>query len=181
MIRNEATVQKDVAQRITMNIAPGAKTRIDNLEGRPHVVIPMVMMLEGVHAGSSGPIMYPWDELGKTPQIWNQKPVVVYHPAGSACDPDVVNNRKIGVIMNTKADAKGKRLPAEAWLEKTRADAIDPRIFQAIENNDMMELSTGVFVDLELSPGEWNGEEYTGVARNLRADHLALLPDKTGA
>jgi hypothetical protein len=181
LIRNEAAVTKGQFQKITLNITPGAKTRVEMLEGREHVVVPMVMMVEGVHNGSSGPIFYPWDELSKTPQIWNQKPVVVYHPAGSACDPDVVNNRKIGVIMNSKADDKGKRLPAEAWLERSRADAVDKRIFTAIDNNEMMELSTGLYVDAELTPGDWKGEEYVAIARNLRSDHLAILPDKIGA
>lgn len=180
-VRNEAIINKGQFQKITVNITPGAKTRVEMLEGREHVVVPMVMMVEGVHDGSSGPIYYPWDELSKTPQIWNQKPVVVYHPSGSACDPDVVNNRKIGVIMNTKADAKNKRLPAEAWLERSRADVVDKRIFGAIDKNEMMELSTGLFVDAEITPGEWNGEEYGAIARNHRADHLALLPDKIGA
>lgn len=180
-IRNEATVNKGQFQTITMNITPGAKTRIETLEGREHVVVPMVMMVEGVHNGSSGPILYPWEELSKTPQIWNQKPVVVYHPAGSACDPDVVNNRKIGVIMNAKADEKSKRLPAEAWLERSRADAVDKRIFTAVDNNEMMELSTGLYVDAEMTAGDWKGEEYVAVARNLRSDHLAVLPDKIGA
>lgn len=180
-VRNEATVTKGQFQSITLNITPGAKTRVEMLEGREHVVVPMVMMVEGVHNGSSGPIMYPWEELSKTPQIWNQKPVVVYHPTGSACDPDVVNNRKIGVIMNAKADEKGKRIPAEAWLERSRADVVDKRIFAAIDKNEMMELSTGLFVDAELTSGEWKGEEFGAIARNHRADHLALLPDKIGA
>lgn len=181
LITNEAQVTRNQFQSITINVTPGAKTRIETLEGREHVVVPAVMMVEGVHNGSSGPILYPWEELSKTPEIWNQKPVVVYHPKGSACDPDVVNNRKIGVIMNAKADSKGKRLPAEAWLERSRADAVDKRIFTAIDNNEMMELSTGVFVDAELTPGEWNGEDYVAIARNMRSDHLALLPDKIGA
>jgi hypothetical protein len=45
----------------------------------------------------------------------------------------------------------------------------------------MMELSTGLYVDAELTPGDWKGEEYVAIARNLRSDHLAILPDKIGA
>ncbi len=185
LITNEG-MTKDSYQRLTINFAPGAKTRTAMLEDREHTVIPMVMILEGVHAGSSGPLLYTTEELSKTPQIWNHKPVVVYHPelngqGISACDPDVVNNRKVGVIMNTRWDAKAKRLPAEAWIEKSRADKIDPRIFKAITNNEIMELSTGLFSDLEQSPGDLNGEKYDGIVRNIRPDHLALLPDKIGA
>lgn len=171
---------------LVCNLLPG-KCRFETLEGREHIVVPMVMMTEGVHHGSGGAYLYNKEELSKTPQSWNYKPVVVYHPEKngrgiSACDPTVINSRKIGVIMNTRFDTNQNRLVAEAWVEKSRADEVDDRIMAAVERNEMMELSTGVFVDLDKSDsGEWNGEQYVGVARNFRADHLAVLPDKIGA
>ena len=59
--------------------------RKDTLEGREHLVVPMVMMVEGVLDGSNGPLFYPAEEMAKLPQGWNEKPVVVQHPNGSAC------------------------------------------------------------------------------------------------
>ena len=154
IIRNDSkkSIVPGSLEKLTLNFLP-AHTRIEMLEDRPHTVIPMIMMVEGVHAGSSGPLYYSPDELGKTPEIWNQKPIVVYHPeingqGCSACDPSIVNSRKVGVMMNTTWDAKAKKLKSEAWLEKPRADKVDNRIFEAIENNSMMEVSTGLFVDL---------------------------------
>jgi hypothetical protein len=169
-------------QNITANIS--APIRHDTMEGRNYLVAPMIMLTEGVHAGSNGPLLYPKEELSKTPVVWNHKPVVVYHPTMngqgvSACDPDVITNRKVGVIMNARFD-NGK-LHAEAWLEKDRADKVDGRIMKAIEANTVMELSTGLFTDNESSDGEWNGKKYVAIARNYRPDHLALLPDKKGA
>jgi len=154
------------------------------MEDREYVVVPVVMLTEGVHNGSDGPLYYPKDELGKTPVVWNHKPIVVYHPEMngqgiSACDPTVITSRKVGVMMNTVFE-NGK-LKSEAWIEKSRADLVDNRIMEAIEKNEMMEVSTGVFVDLEQASGDWNGESYQGIARNYRPDHLALLPDKIGA
>jgi hypothetical protein len=155
------------------------------MEGREYTAVPMVMLTEGVHAGSQGPLLYPADELGKTPQVWNMKPVVVYHPEKngegvSACDPEIAENYKIGVIMNTTFDQTG-RLKAEAWIEEERANKVDDRVMKAIENQEMMELSTGVYTDQEETPGEYGGEAYNAIARNYRPDHLALLPDKKGA
>ncbi len=174
-----ATLQKSSLQIVTFNLQP--LIRHDEMEGRPFIVAPMVMITEGVHAGSEGPLLYPSEELSKTPAIWNHKPIIVYHPAPgqSACDPDVINSRKIGLIMNTKFE-DGK-LKAEAWLEPTRMEKVDNRVAEAIENGEMVELSTGVFTDNELTGGEWNGEKYDAIARNYRADHLAILPDQTGA
>jgi len=170
--------------------------RNDTMEGRDYLVAPMIMIVEGVHEGSNGPLYYPADELSKTPAVWNHKPIVVYHPQAngegiSACDPIVLTNRKVGIIMNAvvgdvevdinKKKTKLTALKAEAWLEIDRMKKVDERIATAVEKNEMMELSTGLFTDNEDTEGEWNGEAYTGIARNYRPDHLALLPDLVGA
>ncbi len=169
-------------QKITTNFV--GTVRNDTMEGRDYLVAPMIMIVEGVHEGSNGPLYYPADELAKIPSIWNHKPIVVYHPQlngamVSACDPDILSNRKVGVIMNTTFD-DGK-LKAEAWLEIDRMNKVDERIAEAIENKETMELSTGLFTDNENVEGEWNGEAYEAIARNYRPDHLALLPDLKGA
>jgi len=97
----------------------------------------------------------------------------------SACDPVILNNRKVGLMMNTRWE-KG-RLRSEAWIDRGRANTVDERIMTAVEAKEMMELSTGIFIDVDDTEGTWRGEEYTGVARNYRPDHLALLPDQIGA
>lgn len=165
---------------------PPDKCRYETLEGRQHLVIPMVILTEGVHNGSDGPLYYPPEELAKIPATWNHKPVVVYHPeingqGVSACSPDILNNRKIGLMMNTRWDEKSKRLLSEAWIEPDRANLVDDRVMKAVTKNEMMEVSTGVFVDNDAQEGKWNKEEYIGVARNYRPDHLAVLPDQVGA
>jgi hypothetical protein len=65
---------------ITINNFKTTKTTTEILDGREYLVVPMVMILEGVHDGSSGKIYYPKEELQKTPKIWNMKPIVVNHP-----------------------------------------------------------------------------------------------------
>lgn len=180
MVRNEGVKQYS---RITFNLLP-AGCRLDTLEGRQYTVVPMVILTEGVHAGSQGPLFYPKDELGKTPVVWNHKPIVVYHPTLngegiSACDVTVINKQKIGLMMNTRFE--GGRLKSEAWIDKDRANAVDERIMAAVDNKEMMELSTGLFIDVENTTGKWKSEDYQGIARNYRPDHLALLPDQIGA
>lgn len=165
-------------QQIITNIKP--VIRSDSMEGRRFIVAPMIMILEGVYTGTTGTLYYPAEELAKTPQAWNHKPIVVYHPDGvTACDPTILTNRKIGVIMNTKFE-KGK-LKAEAWLDPDRMDFVDDRIEQAIHKNQIMELSTGLFAEKKHAPGTFNGRSYEYVAINYRPDHLAILPDKRGA
>ena len=173
-------------QKITANLV--GTVRHDQMEGRDFLVAPMVMIVEGVHEGSEGPVYYSKNELAKTAMLWNYKPVVVYHPMKngegcSACDPVILSNRKVGVIMNTRiAETEhGPGLKAEAWLEADRMNVVDERIANAVERGEMMELSTGLFVDSDRSPGEWNGEKFDATVTNYRPDHLALLPDLKGA
>jgi hypothetical protein len=171
-------------QYVVTNFKP--VVRKDAMGSRDWLVAPVIMMTEGVHKGSAGPIYYPSDELGKLPVAWNHKPVVVYHPQRNgmpvtACDPIELTARGIGVLMNTQFDREGKKLRSEAWLQPERMAAIDDRIGKAIDKNEMMEVSTGLFMDLDMTEGEWNGEKYVGIARNLQPDHLALLPDLKGA
>ena len=168
--------------RIKTNVS--GMVRNDTMEGRDYLVVPMIMMVEGVLNGSGGPKYYPAEELEKVPQVWNHKPVVVYHPemhgkALSACDPDIITTHKIGVIMNTTFD--GTRLRAEAWLEPDRIAIVDNRVQVALDNSTMMELSTGLFTENEATPGMFGEVPYDGIARNLRPDHLAILPDQIGA
>lgn len=170
---------------LSFNSVP-ADCRMETLEGREHLVVPMVILTEGVHNGTQGPLYYPKDELAKHPAAWNHKPIVVYHPTLngrgiSACEPVVLNTRKVGIMLNTKFDKKKSRLTSEAWIERARADLVDERVTQRIDNAEMMELSTGLFIDAVMDEGSWKEEDYSGIARNFKPDHLALLPDMTGA
>lgn len=169
-------------QFLKMNLT--GMVRNETLEGREYLAVPMVMMVEGVLNGSNGPLFYPAEELAKVPQVWNMKPVVVYHPqmdgkALSACDSEIIENYKVGMIMNTSFD--GKRLKAEAWLEPDRLTIVDNRIREALDSGEVMEVSTGVFTEDEEVSGEFGGVTYNSIARNYRPDHLALLPDQIGA
>lgn len=172
-----------VLERVVANLVGGAAGSLKRkkLHGRSYVVAPTVMLTEGVHTGSQGPGLYLKNEMEKHPDAWNHKPIVVYHPedAPTACDPDVLDAQQVGILLNTKYDDK---LRTEAWLDEERCKEVDPRILEAVENGETMEVSTGLYVDQVKDPvGVWNGEKYDWKATNLRPDHLAILPDKVGA
>lgn len=168
--------------RMTLNLL-GAAKRYEMLEGKQYLVIPTVSLTEGVHCGDQGPIYYPPDEIARDFTAWNHHPAVVNHPqlngeGVSACDPLVVENQRVGVLFNSSFDG---RLKHETWLDPVKLAKVDNRVLDAINNNQMVEVSTGIFLDVEDKPGEWHGEKYIGVARNIRPDHLAILPDTVGA
>lgn len=152
---------------------------------KPHYVVPVVMMVEGVHNGSRGPVYHTINELGKIPEAWNGIPVVIDHPEDeeggsiSANSPTVIDNRSVGKVYNTKVE--GTRLVAEVWLDEDKLNNISPDILEDITNNKLVEVSVGVFSDEEIVEGDWNGEHYTSIAHNYRPDHLAILTECVGA
>jgi len=163
------------------NVDKKPRVRHEELDGRQYLVVPMSMILEGVHTGSQGPIYYSKGELSKTPNMWNMKPITIAHPkrGDTATDLGIYKSQAIGMIMGAKwQDGK---LKAEAWIDKKKAKRIEPTVLEHIESGIPMEVSTGLFADCILEEGTWKGEKYVATAQNIRADHLAILPDKDGA
>jgi len=156
--------------------------RTEMYDGKEHLVVPVVMMKEGVHSGSQGPIFHSSSELSKMVDAWNGIPAVIYHPKDSDGDYISANSPSVpyvGKIFNTNFSDGALR--AEVWLNKEKLSSISPLAAAYIKQQKPLDVSVGVFTDTDMSVGEWNDEAYIGIAKNYRPDHLALLPGETGA
>jgi len=156
--------------------------RQETFEGRPYLVAPVILMVEGVH----NDCLYTAEELQKYTDAWNGSPLPVFHPndngdAVTANSPEVLEDQCVGVVFNAFWDEDLKALKAEAWIDVAKADEVDETIMEILNANKMMEVSTGLFVDEIKESGDWNGEHYDVIAVNYRPDHLALLPGGKGA
>lgn len=157
--------------------------RYETHQDKTHIVVPIVMMVEGVHVGSKGSILHLAEELGKIPDSWNGIPVVVNHPEEdginiSANSPGGID-QAVGRIYN--AHMNGDKLMAEVWAEVDKLSSISPDAYDHILNQKPLEVSVGVFTEDEEEQGEYNNETYEAIATNYRPDHLALLPGGKGA
>ena len=154
-------------------------------QGKAYIVVPVVMMTEGVRNGSRGPLLHTANEFGRIPASWNGIPVVLNHPKDGegndipANDPEILDHYGTGWVYNTRVNEK--RLAAEAWLEEQRLKQISESTYNRIMESQPIEVSLGIFNDKEDSKGTYEDKEYEAIARNHRPDHLALLPDSTGA
>ena len=158
--------------------------RREQLNGVDHIVVPVVMMVEGVHRGSHGPILHLAEDLGRYPESWDGMPVTIGHPLVgdqyvSANSPTVLQDWAVGRIFNTQIT--GSALRAEAWLDEAALERVSETTLQRLNDGEIIEVSIGVFSDEEMVTGTWNNERYTAIARNHRPNHLALLPDEVGA
>lgn len=134
----------EVQQDITYTV------RQENYQGVMHLVVPVVMMVEGVHNGSRGPLFHSIEELGRFPDAWNGRPVIIDHPTEdgrnvSANSPEIMENKVIGIVFNTHVD--GKKLKAEVWLNEDRLRQSSPTVLAALQKTEPVEVSVGVFTD----------------------------------
>lgn len=156
-------------------------------EGRNHLVAPVILLTEGVHAGSAGPMYYPASVLESTAQFWNGMPLPVHHPECggvpiSANSPEVIQSKSVGRLWNVRYETEPKpRLKGEIWIDEVKAQQVSPEVLSMLRTNQPLEVSTGLFSVDELISGVWNNENYNGVVKDMRPDHLALLPGSKGA
>jgi len=146
------------------------------------------MIVEGVFTGNQGAVLYERSEITKSISSWNHKPITVGHPRQgdqfvSGCLPDAIENYSVGMILNTSFNTSTKKLRADAWFDESRLDVVPGghAIKAALAKQEPMEVSTGLFVDKEITSGQHNGKEYSGKARNFRPDHLAVIVNGVGA
>jgi len=158
--------------------------RTKKIDDKNYLIAPVVMMVEGVHAGSGGAVYHSISELGKYPAAWDGIPVIIQHPKNpegqfiSANDVSVIESC-IGRVYETKVD--GSKLVANIYLDEIKLKKLAPQVLTYVRNGKPMEVSLGIFTDTQQTQGEWNGEAYENIAMNHRPDHLALLPGGQGA
>lgn len=153
------------------------------LDGITYAVAPAVIVREMVLNGE----LLPEKDISAFVDSWNGRPVVLRHPkrdgmAISANRVSVLEVSGMGIVLNCRMD--GNRLIGELWLNVGKCNELGGdalTTLQRMERGEVVELSSAYFCDLEAIPGAFNGNAYTGIQRNLRPDHVALLPDEVGA
>lgn len=175
---------KSTVKRVVANmddLLPGESVRREVHEGVEHLVVPAVLIVEGVLNDA----LVLASEFGRHVEAWNDRAIPVLHPQDrgeyiSAGRPDVVEKNTIGRVYNARVD--GTRLKAELWINVEKARRLGHGgLIDALAAGEMVEISTGYFADDEPKAGEYNGKGYNTIHRNIRPDHLALLPGEIGA
>lgn len=169
--------------KMTTNRTNSAEIRRETLESRQYLVAPVIAVREGVLNGE----LLPADEIGAYVDAWNGIPLPIGHPMDrgapiSANRPDIIQSTSIGRFWNARFD--GNRLRGEIWVDISKChelggDALT--VLNRLENGEPLEVSTAYFSDHEPISGSFNGNTYSSIQRNLRPDHLALLPNEIGA
>lgn len=169
--------------RIAANLATNVLTRQTH-NGREYAIAPAVLAKAGVLNG----MLLTATELAAFVEAWNGRPIPVRHPtdaAGnyiSANSPAVLARQGAGQVFNVRMD--GDRLLGELWLDVGQIRQLGGAALAALERmerGELVDVSTAYYHDTEAGVGSHAGRAYNGIQRNLRPDHVALLPDEQGA
>lgn len=166
-------------KRIKANLVSGEARRA-LFNGEAHLVVPVIMARSDVPMNGG---IIPVEEMD--PISWNGVPVTVGHPANAdngfipANTPETLEQWAVGQIFNSSV-ADGV-LRAEAWVNIKKAQALDPSLIYSLTRGVDMDVSTGYFCEVEPTKGVVNGREFEEYHRDLKPEHLALLPHEEGA
>ncbi len=161
--------------------------RTEMWDGREHLVVPCVALQEGViHAvNAKMPEFVSQDILTASADKWNGHPLVVGHPVRggvqiSAHDPTVMAQHGFGLIRSARMN--GKRLGVEALVDPKRLEALGQnQLLADLRAGKQIEVSIGAHVQVDDTPGKWNGRDYKARWSSISPDHLAFLPGGRGA
>lgn len=161
--------------------------RYVDVNGRQFAIAPITILEPKVLEGSKGALYYPPEEIAKNPDDWNGKPLTVRHPKRnganvSAFAPDIFVNQEIGRFYNSKINKDGSN-SGEGWFDVEMTKKLHSELWNRLEKGEKIEVSTGLYTDNEEAPAnsQHDGKVYTHIAKNYRANHIAILPDEIGA
>ena len=163
-----------------------ANIRTATLFDEEHTIVPCVALVEGVlwPANAPAPELALAEEFGRFPDGWNGRPVVFDHPkingmAVSASHPEVMEEVAFGSIFNTTLE--DDKLKVEIWINNERVESMSDEVQDAVkrlkDGDEVVEVSTGLFVMSEEVEGKFDGEDFSSIWRNIVPDHLAILPE----
>lgn len=157
-------------------------------EGREHLVVPVVALMEGViHAvNAATPEFVSADVLKRAASSWEGKPLCVGHPKGadgkqcSAGSKGILETHGFGMIRS--AIMKGAKLCMEALVDPLRLKLLkQERLLMDLRAGKPVEVSVGAYVTTTSKRSEWKGKPYVGEWDEVGGDHLAFLPGGRGA
>lgn len=108
------------------------------------------------------------EELRKSVPTWAGLPLQFEHHEEGADEKDAKDTRVGTVGTDVKWNAPYIDAPLTVWDQK----AID-----AIKDGSCRELSCAYFYDPDFTPGTYQGDSYDFVMRNIRGNHVALVPE----
>jgi len=162
----------------------GAQARVETVNDRDWLVLPVIAVLETVLNG----MLLPAEEIARLPEAWEGMPVPIGHPQVDGWYVSARTRDQLplcaGWFFDVHSVGDRARLVGDIWLDMAKAYELGgnaERAVSQLRNGHSAEVSTAFYADIEPITGSYNGVEYFGIFRNIVPDHLAVLLDQEGA
>lgn len=158
----------DAVERVTM-------------DGTRFLKAPVVAVRQMVLNGE----FLPADEI--EPEVWEDTPLPVGHPKqnGKPVPFDKSDEASLGKLADTEKESGELRGNLYVNVEKAESLADEEAKYgdalKQLSNGEALEVSTAYLRDKVDDSGRYEGESYNAIQKNIRPDHLALLPNDVGA
>ena len=153
------------------------QTNAEIREDEDYLIVPVIAIVEGVVNGELAPI----EEFQKSLNQWEGVPLPLGHPVkdGEYVLFEMSGAESLGEFKNVYVEQS--KLKGELWLLKEKLELDEFSDVKNALDEGHLEVSTAYLAHLQNTVGEYDGVEYNGVQTGLIPDHLALLPNSTGA
>lgn len=94
-------------------------------------------------------------------------PLTLLHPT-EPLTPENTTKYRVGTV--------GESVSREELFVRAPVVVQDAAAIRAVESGEAQELSCGYSAELEMTAGEWQGERYDAIQRQIRGNHVALVP-----
>lgn len=169
-----------------MRAHAGGNVRVEQWDGKSWLVAQTVAVVSKVLNGE----LLPAKEIETFVEAWNGRAVPLRHPQingfyVSANSPEILEQFNVGYFFNARSEPHdlGVKIVGEMWIDVERAKGLEggAAIVDRLNDGDVIEVSTAYWCKVEEGRGVFNGVPYNGIQRDIKPDHIAILPDQLGA
>jgi len=123
--------------------------------------------------GSTRRELRPPEEVFRQDSLDTLRSATVTEGHAAWITPDNYQEHTRGHVAESSVRKDGDLVAAQLVVQAAKS-------LTRIDTRELSELSMGYTCDYDATPGEWNGQRYDGVQRNIKYNHVALLPAGAG-
>jgi len=153
------------------------------IEGKDYIKMPVVFLKEGILEGSAGALLHKADIFKDYAERFNKIQVTYMHPQLNNEYVSVKDNGTdvLGFLDNVSYNEQKRALEGYVYIDNALLQNKYIHLNELINKNYNIEVSVGIYSEVDKIEGIFNEKKYDGVVQNYEPDHLAFLGEFTGA
>ena len=153
------------------------------IEGKDYIKLPVVFLKEGILEGSAGALLHKADIFKDYAERFNKIPVTYMHPQLNNEYVSVKDNGTdvLGFLDNVSYNEQKRALEGYVYIDNALLQNKYLHLNELINKKYNIEVSVGIYSEVDKIEGIFNGKKYIGVVQNYEPDHLAILGEFPGA